>query len=92
MAQYLRISSYIRKLFLIYDFASDPVWISLYMRKFSFLFYQYSFQVWVTVCLPESLMFVNSMRGAGLLHAADDPTHEHIPRLVAKVQQTGFPE
>ncbi len=44
------------------------------------------------VCLPESLMFVNSMLGAGLLHAAYDPIHEHIPRLVAEVQQTGFPE
>ncbi len=37
--KYLRISSYIRKLFLIYDFATSPLWISLYMRKiwFSFL-------------------------------------------------------
>ncbi len=36
---YLRISSYIRKPFLIYDFATAPLWISLYMRKiwFSFL-------------------------------------------------------
>ncbi len=32
-------SSYIRKPFLIYDFATAPLWISLYMRKiwFSFL-------------------------------------------------------
>ncbi len=39
MGKYLRISSYIRKPFLIYDFATDPLWISLYMRKiwFSFL-------------------------------------------------------
>ncbi len=44
------------------------------------------------ICLPEGLMFVNSMLGAGLLHAADDPIHEHIPRLVAEVQQTGYPE
>jgi hypothetical protein len=36
----LRISSYIRKAFLIYDFAPDPIWISLYMRKFFFHFYQ----------------------------------------------------
>ncbi len=43
-------------------------------------------------CLPESLMFVNSMQGVGLLHAGYDPIHEHIPRLVAEVQQTGFPE
>ncbi len=35
----LRISSYIRKHFLLYDFAPDPIWMSLYMRKvlFSFL-------------------------------------------------------
>jgi len=51
-----------------------------------------SFQVWVIVCLPDSLMFVISMRCAGLLHAGYDPIHEHIPRLVAEVQQTGFPE
>ncbi len=39
MVKYLRISLYIRKPFLIYDFAPDPIWISLYMRKslFSFL-------------------------------------------------------
>ncbi len=40
MVKYLRISSYIRKPFLIYDFATAPLWISLYMRKFDFLFYQ----------------------------------------------------
>ncbi len=42
MVKYLRISSYIRKPFLIYDFAPDPIWISIqYMwGKFSFLFYQ----------------------------------------------------
>ncbi len=28
MTKYLRISSYIRKLFLIYEFATDPIWIS----------------------------------------------------------------
>ncbi len=33
MTKYLRISSYIRKPFLIYDFATDPVWISIYMMK-----------------------------------------------------------
>jgi hypothetical protein len=39
MGKYLRISSYIRKLFLIYYFATAPLLISLYMRKiwFSFL-------------------------------------------------------
>ncbi len=33
MTKYLRISSYIRKHFLIYDFATAPLYISLYMRK-----------------------------------------------------------
>jgi len=31
--KYLCISSYIRKPFLIYDFAPDPIWISIYIRK-----------------------------------------------------------
>jgi hypothetical protein len=38
MAEYLHTSSYIRKPFLIYDFATDLIWISLYMRKISFSF------------------------------------------------------
>jgi hypothetical protein len=42
MGKYLRISSYIRKPFLIYDYATAPLWISLYIRKIDFLFYQCS--------------------------------------------------
>jgi hypothetical protein len=38
MGKYLRISSYIRKPFPIYDFATAPLWISLYMRKIWFTF------------------------------------------------------
>ncbi len=38
MTKYLRISSYIRKPFLIYDFATAPIWITLYMRKILFSF------------------------------------------------------
>ncbi len=39
MGKYLRKSSYNRKPFLIYDFTTSPLWISLYTRKiwFSFL-------------------------------------------------------
>ncbi len=33
MVKYLRISSYIRKPFLVYNFATAPRWISCYMRK-----------------------------------------------------------
>ncbi len=53
MVNYLRIFSYIRKPFLIYDVATAPFWISLYMRKiwFSFL----SVYVISTVCEPEEL-------------------------------------
>ncbi len=40
MGKYLRIFSYIRKPFLIYDFATAPLWISLYVRKILFHFYQ----------------------------------------------------
>ncbi len=39
MGKYLRISCYIRKPFLIYDFATAPLWISLYMRKIWFSFF-----------------------------------------------------
>ncbi len=36
MGKYLRISSYIKKSFLIYDFATAPLWVYLYMRKILF--------------------------------------------------------
>ncbi len=38
MVKYFRISSYIRKPFLIYDFATAPLWISLYMKTILFSF------------------------------------------------------
>jgi hypothetical protein len=38
MTKYLRISSYIRKPFLIYDFATASLWIPLYMRNIFFSF------------------------------------------------------
>ncbi len=38
MGKYLRVSSYIRKPFLIYDFATAPLWISLNMMKIWFYF------------------------------------------------------
>jgi hypothetical protein len=40
MGKYFSISSYIRKPVLIYDFATAPLRIFLYMRKIDFLFYQ----------------------------------------------------
>ncbi len=47
VGKYLRISSYIRKPFLIHDFATAPIEISLYMRKISFSIlsvYEYTVQ------------------------------------------------
>jgi hypothetical protein len=38
MVKYLRISSYIRKPFHLYDFAPDPIWISSFIRKILFSF------------------------------------------------------
>ncbi len=53
MGKYLRISSYIRKLFLIHnDFATAPLWISLYVRKI--LFYFLSVQ-WRPLCTSQLL-------------------------------------
>ncbi len=43
MGKYLRISSYFTKPFLIYDFATASLWLSLYMRKILFYF----LSVWV---------------------------------------------
>jgi hypothetical protein len=38
MVKYLRISSYIRKPFLIHDFATTPFWISFFEENFLFFF------------------------------------------------------
>ncbi len=46
MEKNLRISSYIKKLFLIYDFAPDPIWISfLYEESFLFFFISVHFNL-----------------------------------------------
>ncbi len=49
MGKYMRISSYIRKPFLIYDCATAPLWISLYMRKIWLSFYQCK----LPACIPR---------------------------------------
>ena len=55
MVKYFRISSYIRKPFLIHDFATAPICISLYMRKILFSFYQCSYlSVSLLVTRPPS--------------------------------------
>jgi hypothetical protein len=45
MGKYLGISLYIRKPFLIDDFATAPLWISLYMRKIYFLFFSVQYSI-----------------------------------------------
>ncbi len=45
MGKNLRISSCIRKPFLIYDFATAPLWIALYMRKTLFSFLSVKFEL-----------------------------------------------
>jgi hypothetical protein len=66
IVKYLRISSYIRKLFLIYDFAPDPIWISLYMREIviCYIVIQYvkPLQVAHTISRYESLFWVDPSR------------------------------
>ncbi len=65
---YLRISSYIRKPFLIYDFATAPLWTSFYMGKILF-FYQCTTPHWkctvilqITKPLPSYLLYSHQRR------------------------------
>ncbi len=46
MGKYLLISSYIRKPFLIYDFATASLWISLYMCEENLIFFFYQCTLW----------------------------------------------
>ncbi len=60
MTKYLCISSYIRKPFLIYYFATDPIWISLYLRKIFFSFLSvYKYLVWI-VYFPAAMIYSTS--------------------------------
>ncbi len=66
MEKYLRISSYIMKPFLIYDFATAPLWISLNMRKilFSFLsvwwLWSYSLLYFWVAVTPSQVILITS--------------------------------
>ena len=61
MTKYLRISSYIRKPFLKYDYATDPIWISLYMRKIFFSFYQCGYYS-ILSCTDDGLIDESDLR------------------------------
>ncbi len=64
MGKYLRISSYIRKPFLIYDFATTPLWISLYVRKIFFFFF-------ISVGLLCAVQIINFMLNVFTEHERD---------------------
>jgi hypothetical protein len=61
MRKCANISPYMRRPLVIYDFATAPLKISLYMRKIYFLFYQCTLGLYITlgrrkcVLLPENL-------------------------------------
>jgi hypothetical protein len=55
MVKYLRISSFIRKPFPIYDFATAPFWISLYKRIIWSSFYQWGVYVCTIFCRFKGL-------------------------------------
>jgi hypothetical protein len=66
VTKYLRISLYIRKPFLIYDFATASVWTSLYMRKIWFSFYQCGVQpTHSPTTLVANCVSVHVYRGEG---------------------------
>ncbi len=83
MVKYLRISSYMRKpSFLIYDFATDPIWISLCMRKILFSF----LSVWSCNLQLSNPCQNNRFALSSMLHS----TNHAPPRLslLAKLGKT----
>ncbi len=78
MVIYLHISSYIRKPFLLYDFATDPIWISLHMGKILYSFFSvcsgflsvYKCQSWISP-LVHSCVPIRSLDDESLISLAD---------------------
>ncbi len=54
MVNYLRMYSFIRNPFLIYDFAPDPIWISLYTYEENFVFFFISEWYFLMALLDEN--------------------------------------
>ncbi len=83
LVKYLRIFSYIRKPFLIYDFATAPFWISLYIYEENLIFFFFLFDQcshflsyvaelsasWQRCCRPESLISQGLAGRAGVASA-----------------------
>ncbi len=55
MVKYLRISSYTKKPLLVYDFVTAPLWISLYMRKIWFPFFNQCTLTLKYRCVPNEM-------------------------------------
>ncbi len=99
----LSISSYIRKPFLIYDLASDPICISLYMRKilFSFLSVQgnlvkiwqyYRLCIYSRMLKPVFLMLIStevSFKNEVFFSATP---HSPLFPLLYKIGRTSIPQ
>ncbi len=79
MGKYLRISSYIKKPFLIYDFATAPLWISLSMRKIwlSFLSVQ-RLRIYFLHCRYLEEMSSLQRRRKDFLYCSDNQDWEEI--------------
>ncbi len=67
MVKYLRISSYIRKPFLIYDFVPDPFWIPLNIYEENFLFFFSS----AVMCSLSAMYGLFQQQNGSLLSLAD---------------------
>ncbi len=61
----VQIFSHMRRPLVIYNFATAPFWVSLYMRKFDFLFYQCTFFVHI-LGLSQVLCFFSQGCGGTL--------------------------
>ncbi len=67
-AKNFRISSCIRKPFLRYDFATAPFWISLYMSKIWFSFYQCGGGAQIYNCYPRQYKSKDVVRSDYISH------------------------
>jgi hypothetical protein len=81
MVKYFRIFSYIRKPFVIYDFATAPIWISLYIRKIVGLEYKVVGTICEMTDLRERSLVLRKTGSASRApqHRITGPT-SHAPR------------
>jgi hypothetical protein len=92
MGKYLRISSYIRKPFLIYNFATAPLWISLSMRKiwFSFLSVQRLRRYFLHCRYLEEISFLQRRRKDFLYCSDNQDWEENWDFITAEIENRFF--